>query len=416
MTLLAVYQWFELLEVRRGGTPTCAINATINCVTVWNSEFAKRLHDLVGIPVAGLGLVWGLAAVALTLSWASDVKKGAANTGSEGALKLWAIIGGLSTITFITASLKLGALCLTCLGTYGLVAIFVAAALNLVPGPFLPKAEVFGSAAARALVAGTSCFLLLLYPGSQTPKSAAETLGAGAEPSGSQARAQMDFTQYFDALPPPDARFAALARAVWQRSMTPDVSMHATRLRVGPADAKVKIIDFTDIQCGHCKQFELMAAEMMQVTPPGSFSLEAKHFPLDGECNKNIPQVSGTGVSCLGAKVQLCLETSPKFHEVRHELFDRQQKLSRELVWEIALHSGVSRDELQRCVNAPETQAKLDDDIAYALKYELSGTPLVLVNGRKTEPSPAFLLGMILSGGDVDAPLFQKLPPPPPPR
>jgi hypothetical protein len=38
---------------------------------------------------------------------------------------------------------------------------------------------------------------------------------------------------------------------------------------------------------------------------------------------------------------------------------------------------------------------------------------LVLLNGKRAPPAPAFLLGMVLAGGNADAPWFLKLPPPP---
>jgi uncharacterized membrane protein len=415
---LAVYQWFELLEVRRGGTVSCAINATINCVSVWNSDFASRLHELTGMPVAGLGLTWALAAVALTVWLWREVKRGAKLAPATGALKLWALAGGLSTITFITASLRLGALCLTCLGTYVLVTAFVVAALAMLPGPWFPSRDAFTKATARAMACGAASFLVLLYPGLQTPQTASTTLGvARSATSGSAPVAGSDpkaFAQYFASLPEPDAQFAAVARARWLGSMKPDVSMHPPRARRGPAQAKVHVVDFTDIQCGHCRQFDALSEELFGLAPEGSVSMEARQFPLDGACNRYVPRRSDNGISCLGARVQLCLESSPRFHQLRHELFENQAKLSTELIWTIALKSGLGRPALESCVSSAETQAKLDEDIAYALKYQLEGTPLVVVNGRKTEPSAAFLLGMILAGGDVNAPLFAKLPAPRP--
>src|SRR5262249_12227580 len=62
LSLLALFQWMELVVVRSGGNSVCNINQTVNCEAVWNSEFASRIHSLVGLPVAGLGEVWGLTA------------------------------------------------------------------------------------------------------------------------------------------------------------------------------------------------------------------------------------------------------------------------------------------------------------------------------------------------------------------
>jgi serine/threonine-protein kinase len=57
------------------------------------------------------------------------------------------------------------------------------------------------------------------------------------------------------------------------------------------------------------------------------------------------------------------------------------------------------------------TAAKLQDDIQLALRYELDGTPLVLVNGRKAVAFPPFLYAMVLTRGALDDPAFASLPP-----
>ena len=46
LSLLALFQWMELVLVRSGGQSICNINQTINCEAVWNSQFASRIHDL----------------------------------------------------------------------------------------------------------------------------------------------------------------------------------------------------------------------------------------------------------------------------------------------------------------------------------------------------------------------------------
>jgi serine/threonine-protein kinase len=58
-----------------------------------------------------------------------------------------------------------------------------------------------------------------------------------------------------------------------------------------------------------------------------------------------------------------------------------------------------------------ETNAKLQDDIQLALRYELDGTPLVLLNGRKAVAFAPFLYAMVLTGGALDDPAFASLPP-----
>ena len=59
--LWALFQWAELLLARNGGTPFCSVDETFNCAQVWDSAFAVTVHNLTQIPLAGWGLIWGIA-------------------------------------------------------------------------------------------------------------------------------------------------------------------------------------------------------------------------------------------------------------------------------------------------------------------------------------------------------------------
>src|SRR4051794_106277 len=62
---LGVYQWLELVHVQHGGRAVCTLSATFDCQAVWESPAARRIHGFLGIPVAGLGIVWGVSAAFL---------------------------------------------------------------------------------------------------------------------------------------------------------------------------------------------------------------------------------------------------------------------------------------------------------------------------------------------------------------
>src|SRR5262249_41386852 len=64
--LLSLFQWTQLLLLRCGGQPICSINAVVNCEAVWSAPFALRIHRYLGVPVAGLGLVWAITAFGLS--------------------------------------------------------------------------------------------------------------------------------------------------------------------------------------------------------------------------------------------------------------------------------------------------------------------------------------------------------------
>lgn len=400
---LAIYQWLELIHVRTGGTAACSVNETVNCATVWDSPFSHMVQEWLGIPVAGLGVLWG--AVALLLAFLTLQRPATFRS----AVKAWALVGLLSCVTFISASFQARAVCLTCLGTYALTAVYAFGAMKLLGGGAVPPARELIGGLGWGLVLTVPLFFGLLYPGSKTP------LEAASVPKLDKHNPD-DFDAVMATLSQREKLTAAWARNEWKNAPAHDTSMFPVHAHKGKADAPVRIVEFTDILCGHCAQFEEMLREIEGMSPEGGLSIEPRYYPLDEECNPDIKGTAGDGVRCYGAKLQICAELHPKFFLMRREFFQNQRQLDQGMMLAIAKRHGVDTDALAECIKSPATASRLGEDIAYARKFNIQGTPLVLLNGKATPPSPVFLLGMVLSGGNVDAPYFQRLPPPPPPN
>ncbi|MBL8914448.1 MAG: thioredoxin domain-containing protein [Archangium sp.] len=408
LTFLAVYQWLELIEVRTGKTPACAINETVNCATVWNSPFAHRVHELFGFPVAGMGVLWGTVAIALTFFWWSQSRRGLSAAAFVAALKAWAMIGLLSCITFITASVQAKAVCITCIGTYALTIGFAVGALKLLGGPILPPNKELAPGIGWTLIFTVPIYFGLIYPGQHTP------MGDAAVKKVLDNHDPNDFAALMDTLPEADKLTTSWAREQWKKFQPRDTSMFPVHARKGNKDAPVKLVEFTDILCGHCAQFEGLLHEVEAMAPYGGLSIEPRYYPLDSECNPDMQGTAKNGIRCFGAKFQICTEQNPNFFIMRREFFANQSQLDQGMMVSIARRLGIDTDAVVECIKSPETEARLKEDIAYAKLHNISGTPLVLINGKMAPPAPAFILGMVLSGGNADAPWFLKLPPPPP--
>ncbi len=132
---LAIYQWIELVSLRNGGQTVCSINETVNCNTVWNSPFASKVHDLLGMPVAGVGLVWGLAALALPVALFLRERSGKPSQPLYLAIRIVAAVGALSVIPLAIGSFSAGAVCLTCLATYVFAIAYAVVAFVQLPKP-----------------------------------------------------------------------------------------------------------------------------------------------------------------------------------------------------------------------------------------------------------------------------------------
>lgn len=189
------------------------------------------------------------------------------------------------------------------------------------------------------------------------------------------------------------------------------VPLRPARWLIGSSTAPVRITEFTDILCSHCGELHETLKVLQEMLPSGSFALEPRQFPLDSECNPTVPSSSGRGVRCLAARAMICLERdSMSFADA---LFENQRWLTTEHIYDAAA-PFMSRERLEGCVASPETEAKLRDDIAWALQHEIHGTPLLLVNGREVPPTLHFLYAMVLAKANPEHPAFAVLPPPQP--
>ncbi len=185
------------------------------------------------------------------------------------------------------------------------------------------------------------------------------------------------------------------------------------RIIFGSEKNPVQLVEWIDIQCPHCKNLSFALEELKEVTPPNSWAIEARHYPLDIECNPNTFPSKKPGVSCLAAKILICLSGQPTtFDDVKLELFRQQSFLSVEGIWNTVTTDAEERKKVEACVNSPETAEQLKEDIDYAEAHNISGTPLVVINGKPASSIPPVIYALILAKGDSNAPDFATLPAP----
>ncbi len=189
------------------------------------------------------------------------------------------------------------------------------------------------------------------------------------------------------------------------------MAMLPPRALVGPASAPVRLTEFTDALCGHCAGLHDTIEQLSRTLPAGAFALEARHFPLDPACNPELDGESKTPVRCLAARAAICLEGRPEVFDYAGRIYEHQDSLDDEKVYELA-ERLLPKSDLVSCVNDPATDAKLRDDIAWAMKHDIHGTPLVLLNGRPVAAFGPLLYALILTRGDAGHDVFSGLPEP----
>ena len=423
--LWSLFQWTQLVAARTGGSSFCGLGESTSCSDIWDSPFASAIQEWTGVPVAGWGLVWSLAAVALPL-WAL-VQRGDGGEETETASAAWvatiwmAIGGSVAILVLLAASLSYGTLCTTCVVTYCMVGSYAASCFVQTPPRSVPLASGFSTAALALALS----FAVFFVPGLRTPMStSAEGRKALLQVAGEQvAERRVDEPARSSAVPDsePIARLAQLlddlpdplqqllADELLRYESAEPSAARTPRSLVGPPDAPVRITEFTDALCSHCAQLHDTITQLRQALPPESFAVEARHFPLDSACNPAITSEPKYPVRCLAARAKICMEGREGAFDYAHRLYVRQNGLSDEDVFSQA-SPWMSREELTSCIESNATNTKLADDVAWAVENEIEGTPLVLVNGRRVAPFGPLLYALVLTEGDAGHPVFDRLP------
>jgi serine/threonine-protein kinase len=429
--LWALFLWTELVRSRAGGTPFCGFGGG-DCAALWDAAFAAAVHRLTGLPVAAWGLVWGGAAFAVPILALAALADGRGAARLLGAVR-WTAIGGLAgLVALLAASAAEGLFCTSCALTYVLALAYGGVAFFVLA----PRRPLRPQGLATAAVASAGVWVLLLYPGLETPKSlaredqramagaAARAAERGETPPASESpptaqraadgerdpRLEQQLPEFLASLEPQLKQSLSDTLAVFREGERHEEPPRALQ---GSADAPVRITEFTDALCSHCATLHGTINYLRTLLPADAFSVDSRQFPLDGNCNDKLPARGPESVRCLAARAQICMEDTEHAFEFAGAVFERQRDLTREIVYEIAA-PFMDRSRLSSCVESSETAAKLAADVDYAWHFEPHGTPLVLVNGRESPSFGPLLYALVLTGGDPDHPQLSELPPPDP--
>jgi hypothetical protein len=430
--LWALFQWTQLVASRTGGSSFCGLGESTTCAEVWDSPFATLVQDWTGVPIAGWGLVWSLAAFGLPL-WTLAARAGGSRDedgtpNSFWLATLWVALAGVAgVISLIIATLSFGALCLTCSLTYAVVVAYAATCFAQTPPFGRPIRQQLVRGLSPAVVAIALSLAVVFVPGLRTPMNhAAEgrkallKLAGERDASGGRTSRSASADPAAAGGPPLEglrvllAELPAQLRQVFADELLRYASAEAPPIRtpralIGPPAAMVRLTEFTDALCTHCATLHETVSQLQAALPPGSFNLEARHFPLDSACNAEIEGESTTPVRCLAARASICMEGHSGAFAFAGRIYEHQQGLTEEQVFQVA-SQWMPREELSACVESPETDAKLQDDVAWATEHGIEGTPMVLLDGRPAAPFGPLLFALILTQGDTTHPIFASLP------
>jgi len=167
---------------------------------------------------------------------------------------------------------------------------------------------------------------------------------------------------------------------------------------LGPEDAKVVVIEFSDFQCPYCA-----AAVGTQKTLVQRFKsidsswepavLKLKEWAREGKIKfvyRDFPLSQIHQYSQKAAEAAECAHQQGKFWEYHDTLFAHQDKLDVDNLKKYAKELGLNVSEFNKCLDSNEMRDEVMNDLKDGINYGVNGTPTFFVNGKIVEGAQSF--------------------------
>jgi len=144
----------------------------------------------------------------------------------------------------------------------------------------------------------------------------------------------------------------------------------------GPADAAVTVVEFSDLQCPHCKDAQPTVDKLL--AEEKNARLVFQNFPL---ASHDWAAKAAAYADCIGRT------SNDSFWKFIHGAYDAQKEITAanadEKLTALADQAGVKGADTAVCAAKAETVGRVQRSVALGASLEVNGTPTLFINGRK---------------------------------
>jgi protein-disulfide isomerase len=153
------------------------------------------------------------------------------------------------------------------------------------------------------------------------------------------------------------------------------VNKNATGPARGPASAPVTVVEFSDLQCPHCKEAAPTIEKLLIENPDIHFVFQNFPLPIHNWAMKAAEYADCVSRSSNDVFWKYISSVYAAQSDITAENAD--QKLT-----EVADSSGVNGKDIAACSAKPETQSRVEASIALGKSVDVNATPTLFINGR----------------------------------
>lgn len=396
LSLYSVHHYVALEYGLRTTPSFCNLNATFNCDAVTKSAWAS----IGGVPIASWGLAFYVILTACVVGGARSTRL--PQPLLHGALTLISSIAVLFSIyLFIVSHFFIGTICLVCVALYvvngalllvayragrparwlhqvatGLRALRDLPALALGLGRFRthPAKNATCGWVALAVVAT----LVLLTQPQRLFLLMGRSGGGDSATTDSRAALTAAVIETWQTAPP------AVVSENDALGPTHDYAL-------GPPNAPIQIVEFSDFECPACRHF-YRAIHALMKTYPDKIRLVHRNFPIDQTCNVHIPQEAHAN-ACLAALFTRCAGEQGRFWEAVDYIFTlpsidagASDDVVRNDIFSGGAALSIDEAALAECLEDDRQRVRIIEDINEAIDLGIEGTPAVWINSKPLRP------------------------------
>ena len=144
----------------------------------------------------------------------------------------------------------------------------------------------------------------------------------------------------------------------------------------GPEKSPVTIVEFSDLQCPHCKDAQPVLDKLLTEEPNARFVFQ--NFPLPSH---NWAGKAANYADCVGRS------SNEAFWKFVQGTFDAQSTITEanadEKLTALADTAGVKGSEMAACAAKPDTKTRVERSVTLGQSVGVTGTPTVFINGRR---------------------------------
>lgn len=179
--------------------------------------------------------------------------------------------------------------------------------------------------------------------------------------------------------------------ADWRENKPLVLSSDAVKRQIGPADAKVQVVMFGDLQEPSCREADKYIRGLVESL--GFVAYTYRHYPFDQQCNNQVSQTKFPN-GCRAARLAEAagfLGGNDAYWKMQAWLVDNPEDLSELVVRAAAAQMGLDGDALLKRMNADEVTKAIQDDISAGQKLPslrigmpmgITSIPTIFVNGK----------------------------------